>query len=772
MRMLERRWAAFGGFAVVVAALYPGILSGARSFCARDIQLFYYPMWRYAAEQLRAGHLPLWNPLTAFGAPFLANTAACVLYPLNALWQVGDFSYGFNLYLLTHIVLAGFFTYLWMRDWGAGADAAFLAGLAYALSGPLLSSISLAVGLCSAAYLPLVLFCARRAVRYRTLKWTAATSAALVLQYLAGDVSIFAATAATVAAALCIRKRPRQALLIAGIAAGIAAVQLLPAIELLRLSDRAGASDSGPLQWSLPLTDLPGLFVPFFSEHSIYTKDFFSRQSFLVSVYLGITTWVLASVSIGGRGRGPVRWHAGLLGFGIFLALGSSIPFYAEVHRALPVWGAIRFPVRFIFLSAFAVACLAGLGWSVACKEPSRTRQNALRWAAIVLAGLWIAHEAWARSLCEAWFERLIRETPRELLPTYFTPQNLYNAVLTVGDNVRRSLALAVVSFGVLSLAGPGRTRRALTGVGLAALLLADLGLADPSEPAVPRERFFAPTPFTRALSDDPGDYRVTGSSGTLSQDWKLPSSAPPERRPELWLEKMQDRFFPNTTLVWGRASVFSYGFAGLRTVCMLGDRLRSMPDPLDADVAAKLGIRYISSPTEAGAGGYVPVMRRNGLDLLKNASALPRASLVERVVPEADDRIAIERSISNGLPASRVAYLSTPPYAKGSEGALGFDERIDVVRSDPQDIEMRVYSRGRWLLLTDSFFPGWTASVDGREVPILKANGVFRAVFVPEGERVVRWRYRPATVMMGAITSAATLAALLWALLMKRRAQ
>jgi uncharacterized membrane protein YfhO len=70
--------------------------------------------------------------------------------------------------------------------------------------------------------------------------------------------------------------------------------------------------------------------------------------------------------------------------------------------------------------------------------------------------------------------------------------------------------------------------------------------------------------------------------------------------------------------------------------------------------------------------------------------------------------------------------------------------------------------SRDGWVVLVDAYDPGWRATVDGRPVPLLRANAAFRAVAVPSGRHRIEMRYRPRAVVMGLIASGAGLGILL----------
>ena len=761
MKFFERRGLIFLIYLCLALSLYPEVVAGAMTFAKRDIQFFYFPVWHHAVDSLRAGHLPLWDPYTAFGVPFLANIQACVFYPPTLLFHLGGFTHMFNLYVLLHVTLAGFFMYLWMREWGVRGDAAFISGAAFALTGCLLSSISLTVVLASSAYFPLVMICLRRATLYRGWRWKAFTGLALALQYLAGDASIFLATVFVLAAYLMWERKFLALFQIAAVFAGVTAAQLLPAAEFILLSDRAGAGSAGPLQWSLPPGDLAGFIVPFFSELSVYVRDFASRQSFFETIYAGATVMVLALFSLTGPSRRPVRLHALLAVCGTALAFGTAIPFYGEMHHWLPIFNIVRFPARFIFISAFSVAALAGFGWDAAAGRGfDRTRPFAAAVMAICAAGLWLytAHfDAWNDAL----YGRLLKSAEAGTAPVYFSKANLLNAVYSVGANVRRSLGAGALIGAVLWLVSCRALRRSLAASCCIVLVLADLRLANAVEPTVPASAFYAPTAVTRALRSDAGLFRVTPSPAFLKADWFVPKRLPAEWRDLYLLQRFQNRFFANTPLYFGLFDVFGYGFAGLKNVSVVTGRLLSVGDLSSDRLFDLLNIRYLSSPQgslEPHFGLVVPSEQGN---LFKNRTELTRAFLCENAVHEPDDGRVLDALTAPGAPVDKTVYLASRVRERAAAGPLTADERVQIVHYGPEHVRMKVTSRGRYLFFSDSYYPGWRASIDGKNVPIHRADVAFRAVWVDAGEHTVDWNYDPWSVKAGFAISALSLLAI-----------
>lgn len=138
----------------------------------------------------------------------------------------------------------------------------------------------------------------------------------------------------------------------------------------------------------------------------------------------------------------------------------------------------------------------------------------------------------------------------------------------------------------------------------------------------------------------------------------------------------------------------------------------------------------------------------------------LPRAFVVPQARFVADDERVLEL-LAEFDPSSTVLIsgkgtdlAGTPlPSADGGATVLSYS-------SDRVEIRTRVGQDG-YLVLSDTYYPGWTARVDGAEVEVMRANYDFRAVFLPKGEHVVVFSYFPRLLWMGAMISLATLLAL-----------
>jgi hypothetical protein len=189
--------------------------------------------------------------------------------------------------------------------------------------------------------------------------------------------------------------------------------------------------------------------------------------------------------------------------------------------------------------------------------------------------------------------------------------------------------------------------------------------------------------------------------------------------------------------------------------------------------LAALLGIGLVvADPRDAPKlrnAGFTEVSTLPGGDVVLYRPPVPRARLVHRAVVLPDDGDAtLRRVVEHAADAHDTAVLvgSAPPLA---ESPLRAEETVAIVSDEPEHVVVEtLVASAALLVLTDTFYPGWTATVDGVSSPILRADHAFRAVALEAGTHRVEFDYRPRSVRLGFALSA--LAAVLCLVLGTRR--
>ncbi|HKY32519.1 MAG TPA: hypothetical protein VJV23_08290, partial [Candidatus Polarisedimenticolia bacterium] len=209
---------------VFLPALDPGAV-----FYFRDVSQNHHPYRQLTMAMLEAGEAPLWNPLRGAGQPLMANPNALVLHPTTLLFLALPFAWAFKAAIIGQVFLAAAGTWLLLRDIGAGRAASVLGGGLFAFSGYVVSLGNLINLLDAAAFMPLTLLLAGRALTRGFSPWGPAAALSLAVQMLAGEPAILIATGLALAGLHWSHPRPQgrrpASLLAAGTAAaGIAAL--------------------------------------------------------------------------------------------------------------------------------------------------------------------------------------------------------------------------------------------------------------------------------------------------------------------------------------------------------------------------------------------------------------------------------------------------------------------------------------------------------------------------------------------------------------------
>ncbi|MSP12213.1 MAG: hypothetical protein EXR62_04555 [Chloroflexi bacterium] len=343
-----------------------------RILAGLDVFTYFTPYRAYASEALRAGRFPLWNPDIFMGAPFFANIQSAVLYPLHwpFLWLSPPYQVTWSIAL--HLFLAGAFTYWFARgSLTLSPAAALVAAILFAAGGYTGAQAEHLNQLNALIWFPLLLHLATQALTHRRRGAALGLVLVIAVQFLAGhtQTSFINLTGLLLwtLAALVPWRRPfpglRPAALILPLAGSLgliawggalAAGQLLPTVELSRLSIRAGGLPfNQALSFSLDPRLLLRALLPF-------SGSLFSEYI----AYLGILGVALALLG----GLHAARWRFGLplvvlCLVGLALALGAYDPLYWALYYLVPGFSLFRVPARWLEFYALGAALLGGWGF-------------------------------------------------------------------------------------------------------------------------------------------------------------------------------------------------------------------------------------------------------------------------------------------------------------------------------------------------------------------------------------------------------------------------
>jgi hypothetical protein len=742
------------------------------NFEMADAVAVFQPFFQFARDAMPG--VPLWNPHIMAGRPFLADAQSAIFSPFTVPAYVVPFWKSLAVMAAFKLFVASFGTYVLGRALGMRVGGALLAGVVFAfgtyfivwLAWPLTNVFPL---------IPWILLMTELVVRRPGALPAAGLAAVVGLQFLGGhpetSFHVMFATGAFFLFRLGQRWRRdgggallRPALVFGGALAlgtAIAALTLLPLAEFLfhsgdyqrRLNSEPSSGEAKYLG-ALLLNDYWGRAT------QTTIAAFGSNRGY----YAGGVTLMLASCALILR---PTATRVAIALFALLsLDIALSVTPIADLILNLPGFRTAHNGRLAIFL-LFALALLAGWGLDeLSSRElPAWPRRRIALGAAVAI---FCAPIAWmliagtidlGQTKAALKVAGALRDPPAAVpgVPVAGTATGaiirlsaLFQWLLLAGVG----LALIALRLGVVPRVGrPPVTVFAALAV---LVLVVDLFRANMGyNPAIPIEH--ATQPKTEAIaylqSRRPNRFAGIGAVGSLQAlgpDLAMRYGLYDARGYDYPVERRFDRLWrgtagpdsdiiPPTTLAQPTE-------ASLRTLSLL-----SVADVIQSPAEKPLelpGLRLIS--TSGGARVY------------RNANALPRAFLVDRQHTVDGDAAALDAVRSGTVDTRRVAVTeSRLPGLADDSGPAGTAGTAELERYGREDAVVRTSSTGDSLLvLTDVHYPGWKASVDGRDAPIERVNYLLRGVAVPAGRHTVEFRYEPASWRAGWILSLVALAA------------
>lgn len=738
---------------------FPELIFGNQTLYLTDLTWVHYPGHIFAAEEWLAGRVPLWDPYQNTGLPLLADLQVGVLYPLSALFLSPlPPAFELSLFVISHFTLGALFMFLLARSLDMSRAAAAIAGLAFGFGGFLMAQIPNLIIMTGAVWLPLIFFGVIKTMRRRS--WLAAMLAGLplALQMFTAQPQIVLYTLISVGAYGLYRilvdfldnRDWRYGLqtgllltTIIGSGLMLAGPQLLPSLELQQLSLRSQAKGLDFLtENSLPPVQLLNLIIPsLFGNNATgfrggdpFQEDF---------IYIGLVPVALVFFSWRQRRQSEWLFFCLLLIGSLLLALGDYTPLYKYVIQYLPGFSLFRIPARWLMVVSFALAILAGLGLESIIRKglPRPVLGSVITIGLLLGAGVIIIGSQQAHLLDRA---ASLTGTSQKLATAFvnkaFSVDPVYQNRLLLNSIgwvaapawfFVTNLGLTVI--GLIAFAAGRLAGRTLVGL-LIILTAFDLSLAggttiNPVKPADWWQQLSGGAEYVlNHLGDDGRVFAVGANSETLAVSHL-------------------GQAFPS---VYRVRSATGYG-----TPLKLARYNTFLHDAHPVQAVQVLGVQYLLTQGYMGndaAATYPIVFSDDNSIVHENKNPLPRVFVVHQSIQADSPAEALAYFQSLDIDPRQTVILETEtgksvPQPSPPNG----DSRAKIVSQNPQELQMQVNMSGDgYLVLLDSFYPGWQATIDGAPTVIYRANYLGRAVFVPRGEHTVHFYYRPLSFWLG----------------------
>ncbi len=771
-----------------------------------DLILENYVWKQFILQSLQQRQIPLWNPYLFAGVPFLAAGQHSAMYPLSVVYYILPLPLAYGVFTYIHFVLAGLFTYLFVRALGANRAGAFVAGVVFTFSAFMVVSVDFPMIVAAVTWLPFLLWVAEKLLRlaedaaghWKAVPWVLLGAAGLGMQILAGHAEIMVYVAIILAyyvagrlVALGARHRrtfwPMAGRAVAWLAAlgilgiGLGAVQWIPLYELVRQNFRQGAASyQQVVGWAYPWRQILTFFVPDFfgnpSHHQVF--DLFRWQVVPVTTnalgepiteiawtkglptwknyveagsYVGILPLLLAVIAVIRKRGAPVGIFGSLAVVSILMAFGT--PLYALFFYLVPGASQLHSPFRWVYAYTLSIAALAGLGLTAlsgqarAAEPEHRTVRRLAGFAA--LAG--------ALGLGALLLSRALGGVSLRLADRFVQTQGLAQRAFADGAMLYSYQFRNFFLFGLFLLLSGIVVWWALRARGIAwkacaaAVIVLDLftigiGFNPRTDPSLLR---FKP-PVVDFLQRDQGLWRFT-------------TFIAPGEKP----------FNANSGMLFGFQDIRGYDSIIPKQYVeymewiepqdeLLYNRIAPLSEPnsLDSPLLHLLNVKYVITTQEIDRPGY-RLVYDGEVRVYENASAMPRAFALPATSAVVVPRDRVGDALKRYDPREYVVLEEEQGFAAQGPAQPSRYAPVAVERYSGNEVFLKAsVDRPSLVVLADSYFPGWKAysraegDADERELALYRADGNFRAVYLEPGAYTIRFKYTPMSFKLGLYTS------------------
>jgi hypothetical protein len=721
------------------------------------------------------GHL-MGGPGGTIGHPIYLQPQRLLLYLLLPVNLIVIYD------VIIFLILGGVGTYLYMRTIGVGRFPSFFSALVFIYSTEHISLINAGhmLKIDTIMVFPLVMVFFEKGFQERRLFYFLITGAALGFQFLQHHWQISYYTCLAVALYFFVRvyliySKEREWKTIGRLWIYSAVMVVIffgvASLNFWSIKQWAGQSERGPgmtyrdaTNWSEPPEELLaylnpyyfGISRPNYMDPGKIDVFYWGRMPFTQTAdYIGILPVLLALLAAIYK-RGKYFWIALVsILFSHLVAMGKYSYLYDLMYYYFPGMKTFRVPKMILFVFVFFASVMAGMGLDWLLNEKSGKEKGFRRFLFSLYA---ISGSILILSII-AWF------FPSPFIGLFertVNPYGRYSATSTLMGKYQFAVSGFILSSIILGfstamiyLMGKGGRYLKLAQIGIVAIFIFDVWFLNYKFiSTVPwkDDPHIATSPAIEYIRKDKGLFRVAPLDNTPGNKWshfRIESIGGYEPVSERIYREYSDHIDLGTATV----DLLNVKYLVLSREQMGGEATPS----LGTMVLGKYILVYNEDP--------------NSLVFL-NTRFIPRAFPVHSVIVEKDkDMIFNILNHPQFRPTDAVVLEETPSQSLPSSPLPSSESRVSITRYSNDEITIKAdMAQPGFLVLSEKYYPGWKAYIDGEETKIYKANYVMRAVYLPKGTHKVRFVFDPWPYKVGLWISSATFLFLIGAVMGRRK--
>lgn len=680
----------------------------------------FYPWEQFTRQQLSTFSLPLWNPYTFSGSPLLANHQSRVFYPLTLLTVLLPYTLGWTILVIWQHAFSFIFMYLYAKRIGIHQYGSLLAAISFSFS--LFASVFsqyVIIGH-TLMWLPFIWWCVEQYRATASRKYAMLLLLGLVSSFLAGHLQLWGAlwiiTGIYGFARLHTQRINWSILLMIGL--GLSAVQVLPTLELIFHSARGVHSIDFFTRVLLlqPYEIVLHIFPDLFGNPATHTYNYPDTYP-TNAIFFGTIPLFFTLVAIT-HPHNNVQTRFLMIASIVGLLLLINSPFSRLLYIQLIPWLSQSSPSNWMGLYVFFTALLSGIGFT---KIQSYSTKRL-----VLLCASFIAFSIYLLVIANDHAHLLLKAT----IPTF---------------------VLLIYSVCVLSIKRKDSRWKELLYISLLFCTIGELGYYYLKfNPFVPSSTIFPSAPIIEFLQTQTGENRIWGfKNATIDANFTVPyhlyspngyDPLYPRLYSELLASSQQGKIPSTLTETFRSDATLITDPADLSELGQYRESLRRI-----------LGVRYIIDRSENASDQSVFPPNTYSLEyesddwkVFDDHLAYPRVMVTGNFTVDSLNLESLNRAVNMDSIILSEDPGITSHIATGSAAFVKYSPHEIIINTEATSSQI--------LFLSDSYYPGWFATIDTVPTKIYRAFHALRAVVVPAGQHTIIFKYQPSSFSSGLV--------------------
>ena len=751
-----------------------GLFSSTRILsCSYGDTVGQFFFWReFGFSSLKQGNVPLWNPYVFSGMPFLANPQTALFYPFNLIFLFLSTSTAINISFILHMWLGSFFLYMYLRYLNISKLGSIVGAFVFSFSSIIVCRIYAGhlSNICTMIWLPLLLLMLDISLRTRRTFYILLTSVLVSIQFLAGHPQYFYYSLITLFAYtifVCWNSEyPTNKLKEIGLGLGIfifiivtaallSAIQILPSLELAEHSIRKFLSYKFFCVYFFPFENIVTLLIPTFFGDSTSSVYWGKWDIWETCLYIGIMPLVLVCTSLftNSKKRSYVLFFFAIAILSMVCAFGNNIPpIFRFLYQFVPGFNMFRGISKFIFITGISLSILAGFGLDIIIEKKIRKKpiiRILFFWVIIILLAstFYIYINATGSETSPA-LAKIVRNVahPPEFCrnPSSSNNPNLQKVIYkNISTGIGRLVIFLCISIGIIMCAIFRKINRKTIGIIIFVFILIDLwSFGFRYRTSFEFYKCFFERKVVEFLKKDKSLFRVcTPNLRDLNKGmlYKIGSIGGSGANLLSWYGEF-------INLSQGYDKNFSNLFMTIHRL----DKSLNM-----------LNMKYMITYkwVDMNDTSYKKVFTGHDRDIYENLNCMKRAYVVHKAKYLKEDKEILKQVYSAEFSPYDTVILKGKEDTTAIRSSSKVSDKTQIVKYTPEEVLINTSTnKNGFLILSDTYYPGWKAYVDNKETKILRANYIFRAIKLEKGAHTVRFVYEPKSFTIGLWISSVSL--------------